>query len=206
MRQGLLSQPTRSDCIIGFGLLTAHRVRHITSPLSWRLASAGNGCWAKGHGADRFTPSLGVEIEAGRPWSAGDAVRASYGRRTLHDTCVRCLTRDHLLLSPTLTASLPSVQVEAYAEITEREVTRLGWLTCTLPLPLTGYPTATVPCGWTRDSLPVGWRIATPGLADRPVLRWRVRLLPPGPLHVHRWTGQARRTVSGEEVADGTLG
>src|SRR6516225_5922109 len=111
MRQGLLSQPTRSDCIIGVGLLTTHRVRHITSPLSWRLASAGNGCWAKGHGADRFTPSLGVEIEAGRPWSAGDAVRASYGRRTLHDTCVRCLTRDHLLLSPTLTASLPSVQV-----------------------------------------------------------------------------------------------
>jgi Asp-tRNA(Asn)/Glu-tRNA(Gln) amidotransferase A subunit family amidase len=197
---------THSDCIAGFGLLTARRVSYIRCLLSWRPASAGNGCWANGHGADRFPPSLGVEIEAGRPWSAGDAVRASHGRRTLHDTFVRCLTRDHLLLSPTLTASLPSVQVEAYAEITEREVTRLGWLTCTLPLPLTGYPTATVPCGWTRDSLPVGWRIATPGLADRLVLRGRVRLLPPGPLHVHRWTGQARRTLSGEEVADGTLG
>ena len=133
-------------------------------------------------------------------------MRASHGRRTLHDTFVRYLTRDHLLLSSTLMAPLPSVQIEAYAEITEREVTRLGWLACTLPLPLTGSPTATVPCGWTRDSLPVGWRIATPGLAERLVLRRRMRLLPPGPLHVHRWTGQARRTLSGEEVADGTLG
>jgi hypothetical protein len=33
---------TRSDFIEGFGLLTAGGVRHITSPLSWRPASAGN--------------------------------------------------------------------------------------------------------------------------------------------------------------------
>src|SRR6266536_1304204 len=34
---------TRSDCIAGFGLLTASRLRDITSPLSWRPASAGTG-------------------------------------------------------------------------------------------------------------------------------------------------------------------
>ena len=155
---------------------------------------------------DRFAPSLVGQIEAGRLWSTVDDVRASHGRRTLHDTFVRCLTRDPLLLPPTRTAPLLSVKVEAYEAITGREAMRLGWLAFTLPLHLTGSPTATVSCGWTRASLPVGWHIATPGLAERLVLRRRVRLLPPGPLHVHRWTGQARRTLSGEEVADGTLG
>ena len=34
---------TGLDCLAGCGLLTVHRVRPITSPLSWRPASAGNG-------------------------------------------------------------------------------------------------------------------------------------------------------------------
>src|SRR5438093_5248955 len=121
---------------------------------------------------DRFAPSLVGQIEAGRLWSTVDDVRASHGRRTLHDTFVRCLTRDPLLLPPTLTAPLLSVKVEAYKAITGREAMRLGWLAFTLPLHLTGSPTATVSCGWTRASLPVGWHIATPGLAER--LVWRV--------------------------------
>jgi len=116
---------------------------------------------------DRVAPSLGVQIEVGRPWSTVDDVKASHGRRTLHDTCVRCLTRDPVLLPPTLTAPLLSVKVEAYEAITGQEAMRLGGLACTLPLPLTGSPTATVPCGWTRASLRGGWPIATPGLAAR---------------------------------------
>ena len=83
---------------------------------------------------DRFAPSLGVQIEAGRPWRSG--------------------------------------QVEAYAESAGREGTRLGWRAFTCPLPLTGSPTATVPGGGTRDRLPVGWPIATSGLAERQ--GWRV--------------------------------
>src|SRR6266705_2602612 len=38
---------TRSDCIAGFGLLTARRVRDITSPLLWCPGSAENRHGAK---------------------------------------------------------------------------------------------------------------------------------------------------------------
>ena len=98
-------------------------------------------------------------------------MRASHVRRTLNETFGRVLTRDHLLLTPTLMAPPLSVKVEASEEIAGREITCLGWLAFTFPLHLTGYPAATVPCGWTRESLPVGWYIATPRLADRLVLR-----------------------------------
>ncbi|MBI3327577.1 MAG: amidase, partial [Nitrospinae bacterium] len=120
---------------------------------------------------DRFDPSLAVQIEAGMRWSAVDYVRASHVRRTLNDAFVRLFGRYDLLLTPTLSAPPMPVAVDTHAEIAGRKVTRLGWLAFTFPLNLTGYPAATVPCGWTREGLPVGLQIVAPRLADALVLR-----------------------------------
>jgi aspartyl-tRNA(Asn)/glutamyl-tRNA(Gln) amidotransferase subunit A len=120
---------------------------------------------------ERFDPSLVVQIEAGMRWSAIDFVKAANGRRTLNEAFVRFFTRYDLLLTPTLTAPPPPVTVEAYAEIAGRKVTRLGWLAFTFPLNLIGYPAASVPCGWTREGLPVGLQIVAPRFAEALVLR-----------------------------------
>jgi aspartyl-tRNA(Asn)/glutamyl-tRNA(Gln) amidotransferase subunit A len=120
---------------------------------------------------DRFDPSLAVQIEAGMRWSAVDFVRAAHVRRMLNDAFVRFFTRYDLLLTPTVSAPPPPVKVEAYEQINGRKVTRLGWLAFTFPLSLVGYPAASVPCGWTREGLPVGLQIAAPRLADALVLR-----------------------------------
>jgi aspartyl-tRNA(Asn)/glutamyl-tRNA(Gln) amidotransferase subunit A len=120
---------------------------------------------------DRFDPSLAVQIEAGMRWSAVDFVRASNVRRTLNETFVRFFAQYDLLLTPTVAAPPPPVNVQAHAEIAGRQVTRLGWLAFTFPLSLIGYPAASVPCGWTRAGLPVGLQIAAPRLADALVLR-----------------------------------
>jgi aspartyl-tRNA(Asn)/glutamyl-tRNA(Gln) amidotransferase subunit A len=120
---------------------------------------------------DRFDPSFAVQIEAGMRWSAVDFVRASNVRRTLNETFVRFFTQYDLLLTPTMAAPPPRVKVEVHAEIAGRQVTRLGWLAFTFPLSLIGYPAASVPCGWTREGLPVGLQITAPRLADALVLR-----------------------------------
>jgi len=120
---------------------------------------------------DRFDPSLAVQIEAGMRWSAVDFVRAAHVRRMLNDAFVRFFTRYDLLLTPTVAAPPPPVKVEAHEQIDGRKVTRLGWLAFTFPLSLVGYPAASVPCGWTREGLPVGLQIAAPRLADALVLR-----------------------------------
>ena len=120
---------------------------------------------------ERFDPSLAVQIEAGMRWSAVDFVRASHVRRTLNEAFVRFFTRYDLLLTPTMAAPPPRLKVEAHEEIEGRKVTRLGWLAFTFPLSLIGYPAASVPCGWTREGLPVGLQITAPRLADALVLR-----------------------------------
>jgi len=120
---------------------------------------------------DRVDPSLAVQIEAGMRWSAVDFVRASNVRRMLNDVFVRFFSRYDLLLTPTFAAPPPPVKIEAHEEIAGRKVTRLGWLAFTFPLSLIGYPAASVPCGWTREGLPVGLQITAPRLADALVLR-----------------------------------
>jgi aspartyl-tRNA(Asn)/glutamyl-tRNA(Gln) amidotransferase subunit A len=120
---------------------------------------------------DRLDPSLVVQVEAGMRWSAVEFVRAANVRRTLNEAFVRFFGRYDLLLTPTVAAPPPPVGVEFHQEIAGRKVTRLGWLAFTFPLNLVGYPAATVPCGWTREGLPVGLQIAAPRLADALVLR-----------------------------------
>ncbi len=120
---------------------------------------------------ERFDPSLAVQIEAGMRWSAIDFVNAANVRRTLNEAFVRFFRRYDLLLTPTLTAPPPPVTVETHAEIAGQKVTRLGWLAFTFPLNLIGYPAASIPCGRTRQGLPVGLQIVAPRFAEVLVLR-----------------------------------
>jgi aspartyl-tRNA(Asn)/glutamyl-tRNA(Gln) amidotransferase subunit A len=116
-------------------------------------------------------PSLMAQVETGLRWSAIDFVKAANVRRTMNDQFVRFFSRYDLLLTPTMSAPPPRVNVEAHEAIDGRKVTRLGWLAFTFPISLVGYPAASVPCGWTSEGLPVGLQIVAPRLAEALVLR-----------------------------------
>jgi aspartyl-tRNA(Asn)/glutamyl-tRNA(Gln) amidotransferase subunit A len=120
---------------------------------------------------DRFDRSLVPQLEYGMRWSAVDFVKAAHVRRTLSESFRQFFQRYDLLLTPTLAAPPLPVGVDDYREIGGRKVGRRGWIAFTFPINLTGYPAATVPCGWTREGLPVGLQIIAPRLAEALVLR-----------------------------------
>jgi len=120
---------------------------------------------------DRFDRSLVPQLEYGMRWSAVDFVKAANVRRTLNESFRRFFERYDLLLTPTLAAPPLPVGVDEYREIDGRKVGRRGWIAFTFPINLTGYPAATVPCGWTPEGLPVGLQIVAPRLAEHLVLR-----------------------------------
>ena len=110
-------------------------------------------------------------IEAGMGWSAVDFVNAANVRRTLGDTLRPFFDRYDLLLTPTLPAPPLPVGANYYEEIGGKKVSLAGNYALTYPTNLTGFPSASVPCGRTADGLPVGLQIVGPRFADALILR-----------------------------------
>ena len=77
--------------------------------------------------------------------------------------------RYDLLLTPTL--AVPAFPVGRLSPDGYDPEDWLSWSPFTYPFNLTGQPAITVPCGFTKDGLPVGLQIAGPTHGDDLVLR-----------------------------------
>src|SRR5262249_35891896 len=119
---------------------------------------------------DLADPGLVAAAAQGRETSAIDHIRAQLKRAELHAVFARFFQRYDLLLTPTM--PLPAFEAgrlmppsgapgEAWAH----------WSPFTCPFNLTQQPAASIPCGMTRDGLPIGLQIVGAIGADALVLR-----------------------------------
>jgi len=79
--------------------------------------------------------------------------------------------RYDLLLTPTIACPPFPVGLADPPAIAGRAVEPYAWIPFTYPFNLTGQPAASVPCGFTRDGLPIGLQIVGRRYADATVLR-----------------------------------
>ncbi len=75
-----------------------------------------------------------------------------------------------LLLTPTVACPPLPIGVDTTPTVAGRPVSFYGWIHMTFPFNLTGQPAASVPCGFTRERLPVGLQIVGRRYADATVL------------------------------------
>ena len=76
-----------------------------------------------------------------------------------------------LLLTPTIACAPFRVGLDTPGAIAGRAVSFYGWIPFTPAFNLTGQPAASVPCGFTKDRLPIGLQIVGRRFADSLVLR-----------------------------------
>jgi aspartyl-tRNA(Asn)/glutamyl-tRNA(Gln) amidotransferase subunit A len=76
-----------------------------------------------------------------------------------------------LLLTPTIACPPFAVGLDNPTEIAGKPVEAYAWIPFTYPFNMTGQPAASVPCGFTKDGLPIGLQIVGTHLADHLVLR-----------------------------------
>jgi aspartyl-tRNA(Asn)/glutamyl-tRNA(Gln) amidotransferase subunit A len=76
-----------------------------------------------------------------------------------------------LLLTPTIACPPFKVGLDTPGTIAGRAVSFYGWIPFTPAFNLTGQPAASVPCGFTKDGLPIGLQIVGRRFADMLVLR-----------------------------------
>src|SRR5215472_6622669 len=120
---------------------------------------------------DWIDPSLMRMIVDAGCINALDYGRAVLARAPFYETVQRFFEDYELLLTPAMPVAAWSVEPDSVAVIDGHPApTLLERLTFTFPFNLTGQPAATVPCGWTREGLPVGLQIIGRWHADAVVL------------------------------------
>ena len=122
------------------------------------------------HAAD-MDPGLVHMIERGQRYSVVDYVQARVARLAFYDR-VDAFFRDYdLLLTPATAVTAFAVdQVAPDATRIDAEA-MFAWTPFSFPFNATGHPAASVPCGFTRDGLPIGLQVVGRMHEDDTVLR-----------------------------------
>ncbi|MCF8533830.1 MAG: amidase [Reyranella sp.] len=127
-----------------------------------------------------FDPSLLAGAKAGLRFTLQDAVNAQVTRRELAIAWNLFFARYDLLLCPTVAVK----PFEAGRNLPDGPdgKTNAQWSPYTSQFNLTRHPAATVPCGLSRDGLPVGLQIVSGHYRDALVLRAAARYAAAHPL------------------------
>ena len=79
------------------------------------------------------------------------------------------MLRYDLLVTPSV--AVPAFEARAAGSVAMNPATMLGWTPFSYPFNLTQQPAISVPCGLTRDGLPIGLQLVGPMFGDALVLR-----------------------------------
>jgi aspartyl-tRNA(Asn)/glutamyl-tRNA(Gln) amidotransferase subunit A len=128
---------------------------------------------------NRLDPSLVKTVEKGLRHSAVALQLAAAARSEMFRTIQRLFGRFDVLISPALSAPPLPVDQDPHGSVVidgrDRGPIRGAWYPYTYPFNLTGHPALALPCGTTREALPVGLQLVGPWHSDRKLIalaRW----------------------------------
>jgi len=120
---------------------------------------------------DQMDPILVQRIARTQGTTAVDYEYATHRRTALWHIVRRFFEHYEVLLTPTIAVPPFAIGVDFPREIAGRSVSSpLAWFPFAFPFAMTWQPAISVPCGWTRDGLPVGLQIVGRRFADATVL------------------------------------
>ena len=119
----------------------------------------------------RINPSIVWNIEKGLNLTADEIIRAERERAALYHRVAAFFKDFDLLLCPVV--AVPPYPVEqAYpTSIGDQQLTSyIDWMFLTFVVTLTGCPALSLPCGFTKQGLPVGLQVIGPTHTDTAVI------------------------------------
>ncbi len=120
---------------------------------------------------DDIDVGLAGMIERALQWEPTRYVQAWFERLAWADHPRRLFEKYDVLLTPTIACPPFKVDLDNAPEIAGVPLEPYDWVPFTYPFNMTGHPGASVPCGFTKNGLPIGLQIVGRRLADATVLR-----------------------------------
>ena len=120
---------------------------------------------------DQLDPGLRQIAEEGMALRAVDYVNALFQRNAFWQMARLVFERYDLLVTPALAVPPFPVGQDNAAQASNPPARHLHWTGFTYPFNLTGQPAISVPCGWTKNGLPVGLQLVGRRFDDATVLR-----------------------------------
>jgi aspartyl-tRNA(Asn)/glutamyl-tRNA(Gln) amidotransferase subunit A len=117
----------------------------------------------------RTDPDFRAEAELGARYSALDVHRLTLRRGALGAHMRQFMERWDLLVTPAV--AVPAFEARPAGHSAMDPAAMLGWTPFSYPFNLTQQPACTIPCGLSRDGLPIGLQIVGPMFGDARVLR-----------------------------------
>lgn len=121
--------------------------------------------------ADRYSPTVLANIEAGAHVTAKDYIHAQQARRAFTAEALALMKQVDVLLTPTMATPAPRADESDTPLRAGGEIIPEGNLRCTFPFNMSGQPALSLPCGFTSDGLPVGLQIVGSRFGEASVLR-----------------------------------
>jgi hypothetical protein len=109
---------------------------------------------------DRINPDIVWNIEKGLKLSGTEIISAQRARDALFHRVARFFDEFNLLACPTVAVPPFVVEQRFPTEIAgEKLTTYIDWMFLTFVITLTGCPAISLPCGLTKDGLPIGLQL-----------------------------------------------
>ena len=120
---------------------------------------------------DQIGGDVRARLRLGALTLATDYIKAQRARSAFNAEMDDAMERYDLLIAPTIPTGAPRID-ETFVEVAGKRENALSLLSrLTRPFNICGYPTVSVPCGFTESGMPIGMQIAGRPFEDAAVLR-----------------------------------
>jgi aspartyl-tRNA(Asn)/glutamyl-tRNA(Gln) amidotransferase subunit A len=123
---------------------------------------------------ERMSETLLRQMDNGAGHSAVALQEAMFARTRIFREIQAWFDKYDLVATPTLSRTALAIDHDFFAPIDidgePTDTVRNAWYPYTLPFNLSGNPAVTLPCGWSKDDLPIGLQLIGPHLGDAAVL------------------------------------
>ena len=120
---------------------------------------------------EKLDPALLKLVEAGLSYGTFDLPKAIIERRNFYEKFMPIFDDYDILITPTTAITAFELGIPYPTKINNVNVSPTAWQPFTYPFNMTGQPAATIPCGWSKEGLPIGMQIVGKPFDDKTVLQ-----------------------------------